>query len=49
LDSDCTLTEARVLYEIANRDQTLAEELVRDLSLDAGYVSRIPAKFSLRG
>jgi DNA-binding MarR family transcriptional regulator len=49
LDSDCTLTEARVLYELANRERTLAADLVRDLSLDAGYVSRIVTKFSRRG
>jgi DNA-binding MarR family transcriptional regulator/N-acetylglutamate synthase-like GNAT family acetyltransferase len=49
LDSDCTLTEARVLYEIANRERTLAADLVRDLSLDAGYVSRILTKFARRG
>jgi DNA-binding MarR family transcriptional regulator/N-acetylglutamate synthase-like GNAT family acetyltransferase len=49
LDSDCTLTEARVLYEVANRQRTLAADLVRDLSLDAGYVSRILTKFSRRG
>jgi len=49
LDTDCTLTEARVLYEIANREQVLAGDLVRDLSLDAGYLSRILAKFSRQG
>jgi DNA-binding MarR family transcriptional regulator/GNAT superfamily N-acetyltransferase len=49
LDTDCTLTEARVLYEIAHREQTLAGDLVRDLSLDPGYVSRILTKFSRRG
>ncbi len=49
LDTDCTLTEARVLYEIANRQQSLAGDLVRDLSLDPGYVSRILTKFSRRG
>ena len=49
LGSDLSLAEARLLYEIANREAPLAAELQVELGLDAGYVSRILRRFQARG
>lgn len=44
-----TLTEARVLYELAHSPRTDAADLRAELSLDAGYLSRILNKFEQDG
>ena len=49
LGSPLSLTEARVLFELAHREQTTASELVSELDLDPGYISRILAAFQKRG
>ncbi len=49
LDSPYSLTEARVIFELAQREAMEVAELRRSLDLDAGYLSRILARFVAGG
>ena len=49
LRSPFSLTEARILYELAHQGQTTASGLAKELGLDGGYLSRILGEFGKRG
>jgi DNA-binding MarR family transcriptional regulator/N-acetylglutamate synthase-like GNAT family acetyltransferase len=49
LDSPFTLTEGRVVYELAHHETTTAAELAKELDLDPGYLSRLLKGLEQRG
>ena len=49
LDSQFSLPEARILYELYQRQPCTASEIMEILSMDRGYMSRIISHFEKKG
>lgn len=49
LNSDYSVAEARILYEIFDHDKISARDIVNNLRIDKSYVSRMLKKFEMRG
>ncbi|RJQ84320.1 bifunctional helix-turn-helix transcriptional regulator/GNAT family N-acetyltransferase [Amycolatopsis panacis] len=48
-DAEYSLSEARVLFELAQQEQVQVTELRKRLSLDGGYASRLLSRLETRG
>ncbi|MEB4819855.1 MarR family winged helix-turn-helix transcriptional regulator [Bacillus thuringiensis] len=49
LDIDYSLTETRILFEISERTECIANNLVQELNIDRSYMSRILRRFEKKG
>lgn len=49
LDTPYSLTEARILFELAQRDASEVTDLRHAVDIDAGYLSRIMSRFESDG
>lgn len=49
LGSELSLTDVRILYELAHREGLSATQLQRELGLDGGYLSRILKRYEKAG
>jgi DNA-binding MarR family transcriptional regulator/N-acetylglutamate synthase-like GNAT family acetyltransferase len=49
LHTPYSLTESRILFEVANRDEATASDLSAELGLDPGYLSRVLAGLERMG
>ena len=49
LERSLTLTLARIIFELANRTDATAADLSRDLTLNAGYLSRVLGRLERQG
>ncbi|HEY9256323.1 bifunctional helix-turn-helix transcriptional regulator/GNAT family N-acetyltransferase [Chitinophaga sp.] len=49
LESNLSLSEVRVIYEIGHRNKCTAGELINILKIDGGYLSRMLKKFEKNG
>jgi DNA-binding MarR family transcriptional regulator/GNAT superfamily N-acetyltransferase len=49
LNTPVSLTEGRVLYDLAHRERPIATDVARELRLDRGYLSRVLRTLERRG